>query len=92
MVQVKLGVKTDTQSWYNGSNVIIGTVATVAATSASNKISICTSAYSEATTSTTQSIGMRFAAGGTVSNSSPMVDALGDADINRSRAMFSDNL
>jgi hypothetical protein len=89
VVQVKQGVKTDTQSWYNGSNVMIGAVATITPTSASNKILICTSGSLAATTSTTQSIGMRFAAGGTVSNSSPMVDAIGDADSNRSRAMFS---
>ena len=87
--QVKQAVKTDVQSWQNGSNVMIGAVGTITPTSASNKILIQTSGSLGASTSTTQSIAMRFAVGGSVSNSSTLVDALGNADGSRSRAMFS---
>lgn len=90
VVQVKQGTKSDVQSWYNGSNVMIGAVATITPTNANNKILITTSGSMSASTSTTQSIAMRYQTGGTaVSNSSALVDALGDAAGSRSRAMFS---
>jgi hypothetical protein len=89
VVQVKQGTKSDVQSWYNGSNVMIGAVATITPTNANNKILITTSGSLSASTSTTQSIAMRYQTGGTaVSNSSALVDALGDASGSRSRAMF----
>ena len=89
VVQVKQGVKTDVQSWANGSNVMIGAVASITPTNANNKILICTSGSLGSSTSTTQSIAMRFQTGGAVSNSSSFVDAIGDAAGSRSRAMFS---